>query len=180
MSKRVTEAEKRSHNRNVREHTYCLLGDIEPQFEVVEISADGFSFACDGADSRFRVGELLSDISILNSERQEIIHATGVIRHRSGFDARRDRIGISFESKRFDNTTTGRVRLPRRSPSIELRVVIESGQTCGCGSVVDYNVRSARVLLEEPIELRRHDALLPARAYPPHRGQQLVQSAPGH
>lgn len=144
----MPETEKRSYLRKTREHTYCLLDDIDPQFEVVEISADGFSFACDRADSRFSVNVRLSDISILNSESQEIIHATGVIRHRSEFDARRDRVGLSFETKRFDNTTSGHVRLPRRRPSIELGVKLARGDAEATGTVVDYNVRSARVSVD--------------------------------
>ncbi|HUX12039.1 MAG TPA: hypothetical protein VMW87_03375 [Spirochaetia bacterium] len=145
----MADTEKRSYFRSAREHTYCLIDDIDPQFEVVEISADGFSFACDRTDNRFRVSESLSDVSILNSEAQEIIHATGVIRHRNEFDARRDRVGVSFLSKRFDNTTTGRVRLPRRKPSIELGVRLAYGDTTATGSVVDYNVRSARLSVDE-------------------------------
>ncbi len=144
----MADTEKRSYFRTTREHTYCLIDDIDPQFEVVEISAEGFSFACDRNDNRFRVNESLSGISILNSEAQEIIHATGVIRHRSEFDERRDRVGISFQSKRFDNTTTGRVRLPRRRPSIELGVRLVYDDAGASGSVVDYNVRSARLLVE--------------------------------
>ncbi len=146
----MPDTEKRSYLRKTREHTYCLLDDIDPQFEVIEISADGFSFACDRADNRFGVNVRLTDISVLNSESQEIIHATGVIRHRSEFDARRDRIGVSFESKRFDNTTSGHVRLPRHRPSIELGVTIVTGDLESSGTVIDYNVRSARVAIGEP------------------------------
>jgi extracellular factor (EF) 3-hydroxypalmitic acid methyl ester biosynthesis protein len=147
----MPDTNKRGYLRTTREHTYCQLDDMEPQFEVVEISADGFSFACDCTDTRFQVNVTLSGISILNSESQEIIHASGVIRHRSGFDARLDRVGVSFSSKRFDNTITGRVRLPRRRPSIELGVSLTFGDSETTGTVVDYNVRSARFLMNESI-----------------------------
>ena len=142
---------KRINQRTTREDTYCLLDDMEPQFEVVEISANGFSFACDKDDNRFSVNVGLPDISIVNGEAQEIIHAAGVVRHRSGFDARRDRIGVSFKSKRFDNTITGRVRLPRHKPSLDLDVSLTIDGRIGYGKVGDYNIRSARLNLTEPI-----------------------------
>mgnify|MGYP002065201531 CR=1 FL=1 len=62
---------KRIKQRTTREHTYCLIDNIEPQFEVVEISADGFSFACDHTDDRFGESMKLPDISIVNGEAQE-------------------------------------------------------------------------------------------------------------
>lgn len=147
----MPETDKRTYLRKTREHTYCLIDDIEPQFEVVEISADGFSFACDRADNRFSVNVSLVDISILNSESQEIIHATGIVRHRSEFDARRDRVGVSFQSKRFDNTVTGRVRLPRRRPAIDLGVSLTFDGVERHGTVVDYNVRSARFAMDQSV-----------------------------
>ncbi|MFW6312324.1 MAG: class I SAM-dependent methyltransferase [Spirochaetota bacterium] len=153
------DTDKRHYLRRTRENTYCVLDDYEPQFEVVEISAHGFSFACDREDSRFRENMSLNDISILNSESQEIIHATGVVRHRSSFDAVRDRVGVSFSSKRLDNTITGRVRLPRRRPSIELFVQVMIGETTASGVVVDYNIRSARVSMLEPSGLSAGDAV---------------------
>ncbi|TVQ29210.1 MAG: hypothetical protein EA382_00520 [Spirochaetaceae bacterium] len=153
----MVETEKRQYLRKTRENTYCVLDDYEPQFEVVEISAHGFSFACAHDDARFKENVRLGDISVLNGESQEIIHATGVVRHRSGFDALRDRIGVSFESKRLDNTITGRVRLPRRRPSIELAAHVTAGDRVAGGTVVDYNIRSARLALSTSIELSAGD-----------------------
>jgi len=141
--------DKRTNYRKTLEHTYCLVDDIEPQFEVVEISARGFSFACDRADERFTVNGVLRDIAILDGDSQEIIHAGGVIRHRSEFDARRDRVGVSLEAKRFQNMTSGRIRLPRRRPSINLAVRLSGDRFSATGTVVDYNVRSARITVEE-------------------------------
>jgi len=73
----------------------------------------------------------------------------GSFRHRSEFDARRDRVGVSFRSKQFDHTVNGRVRLPRRRPSIELAALVHYDGTQAKGTVVDYNVRSARISLEK-------------------------------
>ena len=140
---------KRTNPRSTREDTYCLFDDTDSKFPLVEISASGFSFACDRDDSRFKVNADLGDISIVNSEAREIIHAEGVIRHRSQFDERRDRIGVSFESKRFDNTITGRVRLPRHRPSLDLGVTLTVNESVSYGTVVDYNVRSARLEMAE-------------------------------
>lgn len=144
---------KRINQRTTLEDTYCLLDEMEPQFELVEISAKGFSFVCDQEDSRFKVNVDLPDISIINGEAQEIIHAAGIVRHRSKFDARRDRIGISFTSKRFDNTITGRVRLPRHRPSLVLGVTVTANGSVSYGKVVDYNIRSARLEMSESISL---------------------------
>lgn len=149
----MTTTDKRTDYRKMFEHTYCLIDDIEPQFEVVEISAHGFSFACDRADERFRVSAPLRDIAILDSDSQEIIHAEGIIRHRSDFDARRDRVGVSFERKRFQNMTSGRVRLPRRRPSIDLAARLIDGSVSASGTVVDYNIRSARISVQEESQL---------------------------
>ncbi|MCG8453098.1 MAG: hypothetical protein MI717_07950 [Spirochaetales bacterium] len=149
----------RINQRMTQENTYCLLDDTDHQFEVIEISAKGFSFACDQKDKRFRVNVDLPDISIVNGEAQEIIHASGVIRHRSSFDSRRDRVGIAFSSKRFDNTITGRVRLPRHRPSLDLAVSLSlKGQTFQ-GRVGDYNVRSARMEMQEPLPFNLGDTV---------------------
>ena len=127
---------KRINQRTNREDTFCLLDDLEPQFEVLEISADGFSFACDSTDNRFNVNVGLPDISIVNGEAQEIINAAGDVRHRSHFDGRRDRVGVSFTSKRFDNTVTGRVRLPRHRPSLHLVATLTAGEKTVSGNIV--------------------------------------------
>jgi|GEM_PF-4865151 len=150
---------KRINQRTTREDTYCLLDDMEPQFQLVEISANGFSFACDREDTRFKVNVDLPDISIVNGEAQEIIHAAGVIRHRSQFDAHRDRVGVSFSSKRFDNTITGRVRLPRHRPSLDLGATVTAHGNVFYGKVVDYNIRSARLEMSEPISLAAEDSV---------------------
>jgi len=150
---------KRINQRTTREDTYCLLDDMEPQFQLVEISANGFSFACDREDTRFKVNVDLPDISIVNGEAQEIIHAAGVIRHRSQFDAHRDRVGVSFSSKRFDNTITGRVRLPRHRPSLDLGATVTANGNVFYGKVVDYNIRSARLEMSEPISLAAEDSV---------------------
>jgi extracellular factor (EF) 3-hydroxypalmitic acid methyl ester biosynthesis protein len=139
------QSEKRTYVRKTWENVFCMIDDIDPPFEVVEVSAHGFSFACGKDDKRFRPSVLLDDISIINGESQEIIHARGIVRHRSDFDAETDRIGVSFESKRYDKTVTGRVRLPRRKPSIELVVSLRSPQSAITGTVVDLNVRSVRL-----------------------------------
>ena len=104
--------EKRSSARKTRENVVCMIDDIDPPFEIVELSANGFSFVCRKTDGRFRTNVRLDDISIVNGDSQEMIHATGLIRHRSEFDSENYRVGVAFESKRFDKTATGRVRLP--------------------------------------------------------------------
>ena len=91
----------------------------------------------------------LHDISVVNGESQEIIHASGAIRHRTSYDSRRDRIGVSFDSKRFDKTVTGQVRLPRHRPAAQLSVAIKSDSAAVTGDVVDLNVRSVRVSVVE-------------------------------
>lgn len=160
MGRYAANTEKRDHSRTLLEHTYCLVEDIEPQFEVVEISAEGFSFVCDRDFNTFKADTKLSDITLLDSEAQVIIHATGVVRHRSEFDARRDRVGVSFESKRFENTVAGKVRLPRRRPSIELSVLMEHAYGETKGTVIDYNVRSARVAVDGQVHFAAGDSVL--------------------
>ena len=147
----------RTNQRTTRVDTYCLLDDLDPQFEVLEISADGFSFACDREDNRFVVNVGLPDISIVNGEAQEIIHAAGTVRHRSNFDSRRDRIGVAFTSKRFDNTVTGRVRLPRHRPSLDLAVTFGIDGEEARGKVSDYNIRSARLEMADPVRAEQGD-----------------------
>lgn len=141
--------EKRNYLRKRQVNVFCLVDDEDEMHEIVEISAHGFSFTCEQGDRRFRPSVALPDVSILDGESQEIIHASGVIRHRSEFDSRRDRVGVSFESKRYDKTVTGQVRLPRRKPQTELTVRFVTEDSSINGTVVDVNVRSARIYVGE-------------------------------
>jgi extracellular factor (EF) 3-hydroxypalmitic acid methyl ester biosynthesis protein len=144
---------QRKYDRSVQDSTFCIVQDIDTPFIVVEISAHGFSFACEKGDGRFSEGTELSEISVLNGTSQEIIHATGTIVHRSEFDSNQDRIGVHFVSKRLDNTMPGAVRLPRRQAATELTVRLNVDGKTHAGKVLDYNVSSVRIETGEPSAL---------------------------
>jgi extracellular factor (EF) 3-hydroxypalmitic acid methyl ester biosynthesis protein len=140
-------SDQRKYVRNIREQTHCVLDEIDLLFPVVELSAHGFSLVCPKDETRLQEQLELNEISILNSDSQEMIHATGVIVHRSEFDEFTDRVGVRLITKRLDNTVPGAVRLPRRQPAIELTggLVHPLGEMTG--QVIDYNVSSVRLLL---------------------------------
>lgn len=144
-------SDQRKYVRNTREQTHCVLDDIDLLFPVVELSAHGFSFVCPKEETRLRENLELNEVSILNSDSQEMIHATGVIVHRSEFDEFTDRVGVKLITKRLDNTVPGAVRLPRRQPAIELTAGLAHRLGEMSGRILDYNVSSVRLLLGDSV-----------------------------
>ncbi len=138
----------RNSRRKYQIEMTCRFDDNLTEFQVWDISNNGFSFLCNKG-SFFKEGAIFNKISIFNQEKNEVINATGTIVGTSEFDKSKTRVGIRFGKKRMDRMVGGKIRIQRHFPEIQidisLTIEIEKGTFIRTGTILDYTASTARV-----------------------------------
>jgi len=143
----------RNARRKIQNNITCRFDDNPYKFPVFELSSQGFSFLCQRDSCFFKRGAILDRILVFNEEELEIIKGSGTIVHTVNFGFDKVRIGVSFSKKTMDRTLEGKIRIPRRSPKIQINTLLTFTNRKDIvklsGIIIDYTASTARIRINE-------------------------------
>ncbi len=139
----------RNAQRKLRADITCRIGSEPVDYQVHEMSVQGFSFLFPKSACTLEPGFVLDQIAIVNAEGNEIITGSGSIIHVTEFDYDHMRVGVLYSKKTLNRTITGRIRIPRSFPRVKMGVLLsltDNGNKAPIpGAIIDFTASTARI-----------------------------------